>query len=256
MAEATALLRQPEFRRFWLSRLAGTAASQMLLVALGWQMYELTGSAWDLGLVGLAQVLPALLLALPAGHQVDHSDRRTVLATALAVQVAVAVALVLALASASGQRLAAGWGVARCWRCRWCWQLAYAGGAASGDPPGPGAAGHAGRDARPCQRGEFGLHRRIEPVGRIRIRRHGGLVGACSIGGLGRCGHWAGGAGLDRAVPRAGPPRPAGVRSGRQSSTGLSQVVRGVDIQALAAVLGGFGISRGWVGATAATALN
>ena len=102
MAEGTPLLRQPEFRRFWLSRLAGTAASQMLLVALGWQMYELTGSAWDLGLVGLAQVLPALLLALPAGHQVDHSDRRTVLATALAVQVAVAVALVLALASASG----------------------------------------------------------------------------------------------------------------------------------------------------------
>ena len=100
MAEDTALLRQPEFRRFWLSRLAGTAASQMLLVALGWQMYELTGSAWDLGLVGLVQFLPALLLALPAGHQVDHSDRRTVLATALAVQVAVA--LVLAFASANG----------------------------------------------------------------------------------------------------------------------------------------------------------
>ena len=100
MAEDTPLLQQPEFRRFWLSRLAGTAASQMLLVALGWQMYDLTGSAWDLGLVGLVQFVPALLLALPAGHQVDHSDRRSVLATALAVQVAVA--LVLALASASG----------------------------------------------------------------------------------------------------------------------------------------------------------
>ena len=49
------LLRLPDFRRFWLSRLAGTAAGQMLLVALGWQMYDLTGSAWDLGLVGLAQ---------------------------------------------------------------------------------------------------------------------------------------------------------------------------------------------------------
>ena len=100
MAEDTPLLQQPEFRRFWLSRLAGTAASQMLLVALGWQMYDLTGSAWDLGLVGLAQFLPALLLALPAGHQVDRSDRRTVLASALAVQVLVALAL--AGASAGG----------------------------------------------------------------------------------------------------------------------------------------------------------
>ena len=93
MADATPLLQQAEFRRFLLSRLAGTAASQMLLVALGWQMYDLTGSAWDLGLVGLAQFVPALLLALPAGHQVDQSDRRNVLASVLAVQVAVALAL-------------------------------------------------------------------------------------------------------------------------------------------------------------------
>ena len=100
MADDIPLLRQPEFRRFLLSRLAGTAASQMLMVALGWQMYELTGSAWDLGLVGLAQFLPALLLALPAGHQVDHSDRRKVLAAVLAVHVALALAL--AGASAAG----------------------------------------------------------------------------------------------------------------------------------------------------------
>ena len=90
MPEDRPLLRQPEFRRFCLSRLAGSAASQMLLVALGWQMYDLTGSAWDLGLVGLVQFVPALLLALPAGHQVDQHDRRRVLATVLAVQVGVA----------------------------------------------------------------------------------------------------------------------------------------------------------------------
>ena len=41
--------------RFWCARLAGTAANQMLMVAIGWQMYDLTGSAWDLGLVGLLQ---------------------------------------------------------------------------------------------------------------------------------------------------------------------------------------------------------
>ena len=96
-----ALLRQPDFRRFWLSRLAGTAAGQMLLVALGWQMYDLTGSAWDLGLVGLAQFVPALLLALPAGHHVDQHDRRRVLGAVLACQAAVA----LALAAASGAGL-------------------------------------------------------------------------------------------------------------------------------------------------------
>jgi MFS family permease len=93
------LLALPDFRRFWLSRLAGTAAAQMLLVALGWQMYDLTGSAWDLGLVGLAQFLPALLLALPAGHHVDRSDRRRVLAGVLLLQVAVALALTWASAS-------------------------------------------------------------------------------------------------------------------------------------------------------------
>jgi MFS family permease len=51
-------------------------AHQMLAVAVGWQMYALTGSALDLGLVGLAQFLPSFLLVLPAGHIADHFDRR------------------------------------------------------------------------------------------------------------------------------------------------------------------------------------
>jgi MFS family permease len=89
------LLRLPDFMRFWSARLAATAAAQMMMVALGWQMYDLTGSAWDLGLVGLAQFLPALLLALPAGHIVDGSDRKRVLAAAMAVQLTVAAALAL-----------------------------------------------------------------------------------------------------------------------------------------------------------------
>lgn len=88
------------FRHFVAVRLAGTAANQMLLVALGWQMYDLTGSAWDLGLVGLVQFVPALLLTLPAGQLVDRVDRRGVLVAALVLQAAVAG--VLAGASASG----------------------------------------------------------------------------------------------------------------------------------------------------------
>ena len=94
--ETTPLLKQRNFRHFWLGRIASTSAGQMMLVALGWQMYELTGSAWDLGLVGLAQFLPALALALPAGHVVDRHDRGRVLMLVLVVQVMAAVALGLA----------------------------------------------------------------------------------------------------------------------------------------------------------------
>jgi len=90
----------PGLLRFLWVRLAGTTAAQMLLVALAWQMYELTSSAWDLGLVGLVQFVPALLLTIPAGQIVDRVDRRLVLAGALVLQVLVAG--VLAWASAAG----------------------------------------------------------------------------------------------------------------------------------------------------------
>jgi len=88
------------FRRFLWARLLGNAALQMLLVALGWQIYDLTNSAWDLGLVGLLQFVPALALTIPAGQLVDRVDRRKVLAGAIAIQAAVAI--VLAWASFGG----------------------------------------------------------------------------------------------------------------------------------------------------------
>ena len=47
------LTRQRDFMRLWTARVFGTTGNQMLMVAIGWQMYDLTGSAWDLGLVGL-----------------------------------------------------------------------------------------------------------------------------------------------------------------------------------------------------------
>ena len=79
--------------RFWFARLAGTAGSQMLMVAVAWQMYELTGSAWDLGLVGLLQFLPALPLVLVAGHVIDRFHRARIVAACMAAQVAVALLL-------------------------------------------------------------------------------------------------------------------------------------------------------------------
>ncbi|MDP3083949.1 MAG: MFS transporter [Rubrivivax sp.] len=83
------LFTQRAFMRLWFARLAGTAANQMVMVAVGWQMYDLTGSAWDLGLVGLLQFLPALALVLPAGHVIDRYQRARIVAACLALQAAV-----------------------------------------------------------------------------------------------------------------------------------------------------------------------
>jgi MFS family permease len=91
-----ALAAHPAFLRFWSARLCATAAAQMLMVALGWQMYDLTDSAWDLGLVGLAQFMPAVALVLVAGHVIDRHDRRAVVAGCYAVQTVVALALAAA----------------------------------------------------------------------------------------------------------------------------------------------------------------
>ena len=84
---------QHDYLRLLVARIAGTAAQQMLMVALGWQVYDLTASAWALGFVGLAQFLPALLLTLPAGHLVDKHDRRLMLAASLGLQALVAAVL-------------------------------------------------------------------------------------------------------------------------------------------------------------------
>jgi MFS family permease len=65
----------------------------MQTVAVGWQLYTLTGSALDLGLVGLAQFVPTVLLTLVAGHAADRYDRRVVVAVCHVVEAGVAVAL-------------------------------------------------------------------------------------------------------------------------------------------------------------------
>ncbi|MEO8248023.1 MAG: MFS transporter [Burkholderiales bacterium] len=82
--------------RLWAARVCGTAANQMLMVAIGWHMYELTESAWDLGLVGLFQFVPALLLTLVAGQVADQFRRDRIVATCLAAQALVALTLTFA----------------------------------------------------------------------------------------------------------------------------------------------------------------
>lgn len=97
---ADSLFAHRAFMRLWVARLAGTAGNQMLMVAMAWQIYDLTGSAWDLGLVGLLQFLPSLPLVLPVGHAIDRYHRGRLLALCLACQVVIGV--VLCLGSASG----------------------------------------------------------------------------------------------------------------------------------------------------------
>jgi MFS family permease len=71
-----AVLRRPGYRRYLLSGMIATIGGQMQGVAVGWELYERTRSATALGLVGLAQVLPVLLLAIPAGHAADRFNRK------------------------------------------------------------------------------------------------------------------------------------------------------------------------------------
>ncbi|GGB79734.1 MFS transporter [Marinobacterium zhoushanense] len=76
---APALLKHKPFMRFWVGQMAASFALQMLLVGMGWQIYNLTDSALSLGLVGLARYLPQLVLVLYAGHVVDNHSRQTVM---------------------------------------------------------------------------------------------------------------------------------------------------------------------------------
>jgi len=86
----------PSFLRFWVGRVAGTLANQMILLVVAWQMYDLTNSAWSLGLVGLFQFVPALALALVSGHMADRYDRRHIVSLAMALQLVAALALLMA----------------------------------------------------------------------------------------------------------------------------------------------------------------
>ena len=78
-ASAGALLTQRSFLLFLLSRSLSRFSSQIGAVAIGWQIYELTGSALDLGMVGLVQFLPTALLVFVAGHAADRYERKRVM---------------------------------------------------------------------------------------------------------------------------------------------------------------------------------
>ena len=104
MSHLRELFAQTQFVRFWVSRLAGIMANQMLMVAVGWHMYDLTASAWDLGMVGLFQFVPALVMTLPAGQVADRFNRARIFAACMLTQAGVASLLLWATLSGHASR--------------------------------------------------------------------------------------------------------------------------------------------------------
>jgi MFS family permease len=75
-------LRFRDFRLLAIGKFVAVVGEQMLGIAIGWELYERTGSAFALGLVGFVQVLPLFLFALPAGHVADQLPRKAIIASA------------------------------------------------------------------------------------------------------------------------------------------------------------------------------
>jgi MFS family permease len=93
-----AVLRHRNFSFYLAARILGTLAVQMQNVAVGWQVYSMTHNLFYLGMIGLAQFAPFLLLILPAGHAADRYNRRNIVTACLATQLLVGL-LLLAFAN-------------------------------------------------------------------------------------------------------------------------------------------------------------
>jgi len=78
-AGAGTLLRQGSFICFLMSRSLSRLSSLVGIVAMGWQIYDLTGSAFALGMIGLVGFLPTAVLVFVAGHTVDRHDRKRIM---------------------------------------------------------------------------------------------------------------------------------------------------------------------------------
>jgi MFS family permease len=93
-------LQRRDFALLWIAILVTGFGGQMVVVAVGWQVYAIRDSPFDLGLIGLMEFLPLPLLALPAGQLADRVSRRIVLALSLVLEMVVA--SLLAVVSLSG----------------------------------------------------------------------------------------------------------------------------------------------------------
>lgn len=80
-----AVLRNRDFVLYLVGRLIAAFGQQMLTVAVGWELYERTGSALNLGFIGLTQMIPMVLCTLPAGHVADNYERKRVVIAMISV---------------------------------------------------------------------------------------------------------------------------------------------------------------------------
>jgi len=88
---------------FWVARFLATFAALVVSVAVGWQVYDLTRNPLDLGIVGLVQFAPSLILVLPSGTMSDRYNRRLIIAICQVVEAVVAGAfLILTLTGTIG----------------------------------------------------------------------------------------------------------------------------------------------------------
>src|ERR671920_2468115 len=83
--DAYAALRHRPFRWYIVSLFTMVIGSQLQAVVVGWQVYRITHDPLSLGLIGLAEALPFIAVALPAGYLADRRNRRTISAMALLV---------------------------------------------------------------------------------------------------------------------------------------------------------------------------
>lgn len=90
-----AAMRNGSFRRFWIGNSLSILGRQMQTVIVVWEVYKRTGDPFDVGLVGLVQVVPVLSLALVAGHVADRFDRKRVLSWAVALSAVASLGLAL-----------------------------------------------------------------------------------------------------------------------------------------------------------------
>ncbi len=88
-----AAFRHSAFKRFFWARFLSASALQIISVAVGWQMWKVTGNAWLLGLIGLVQFLPALLLVLVTGLTADKLGRRRVMGCAIILMMICAIGI-------------------------------------------------------------------------------------------------------------------------------------------------------------------
>lgn len=79
-ADRFAAFRHKSYTYYWLARLLSAMAMQVIAVAVGWQIYDLTRNPLDLGLIGLTQFVPALALLLVTGAAADRFSRRMIMA--------------------------------------------------------------------------------------------------------------------------------------------------------------------------------